>query len=179
MEQDLATLQVISETLKEDPQASQRTLAKKANMSLGMMNAILGRFAERGWIMLTNVNGRKLAYAVTADGIAELAKRGKSFALRTFKLANVYSETFCKKFMEAKAAGKTKVVLYGDSYIKFIIKYACNEVGLDFEHREATATILADEVCLAGELNDDDVQKKLIENGCFNLVEMMQGEIHG
>ena len=122
-----------------------------------MMNAILGRFAERGWIMLTNVNGRKLAYAVTADGIAELAKRGKDFALRTFKLANVYSETFCKKFMEAKAAGKTKVVLYGDSYIKFIIKYACNEVGLDFEHREATATILADEVCLAGELNDDDV----------------------
>ena len=179
MEQDLATLQVISETLNEEPQASQRTLAKKANMSLGMMNAILGRFVERGWIMLTNVNGRKLAYSVTAEGISELAKRGKSFALRTFKLANVYSETFCKKFMEAKAAGKTKVVLYGDSYIKFIIKYACNEVGLDFEHREATATILADEVCLAGELNDDDVQKKLIENGCFNLVEMMQGEIRG
>ena len=174
MEQDLATLQVISETLNEEPQASQRTLTKKANVSLGMMNAILGRFAERGWIMLTNVNGRKLAYAVTADGIAELAKRGKSFALRTFKLANVYSETFCKKFMEAKAAGKTKVVLYGDSYIKFIIKYACNEVGLDFEHREATATILADEVCLAGELNDDVVQKLLINAGCFSLVEMVQ-----
>ena len=174
MEQDLATLQVISETLNEEPQASQRTLAKKANMSLGMMNAILGRFVERGWIMLTNVNGRKLAYAVTADGIAELAKRGKAFALRTFKLANVYSETFCKKFMEAKAAGKTKVVLYGDSYIKFIIKYACNEVGLDFEHREATATILADEVCLAGELNDDVVQKLLINAGCFSLVNMVQ-----
>ena len=174
MEQNLATLQVISETLNEEPQASQRTLAKKANVSLGMMNAILGRFAERGWIMLTNVNGRKLAYAVTADGIAELAKRGKAFALRTFKLANVYSETFCKKFMEAKATGKTKVVLYGDSYIKFIIKYACNEVGLDFEHREATATILADEVCLAGELNDDVVQNKLIEDGCLNLVEIVQ-----
>ena len=124
--------------------------------------------------MLTNVNGRKLAYAVTAEGISELAKRGKAFALRTFKLANVYSETFCKKFMEAKAAGKTKVVLYGDSYIKFIIKYACNEVGLDFEHREATATILADEVCLAGELNDDVVQNKLIEDGCLNLVGIVQ-----
>ena len=83
MEQDLATLQVISETLKEAPQASQRTLAKKANMSLGMMNAILGRFVERGWIMLTNVNGRKLAYAVTAEGIAELTERGRRFAKRT------------------------------------------------------------------------------------------------
>lgn len=173
MEQDLATLQVISETLKEEPQASQRTLAKKANMSLGMMNAILGRFVERGWIMLTNVNGRKLAYAVTPDGISELAKRGKSFALRTFKLANVYSETFCKEFLEAKVAGKTKVVLYGDSYIKFIIKYACSEVGLDFEQKETSAKVLAEEVCLAGELNDEDVQDKLIKNGCFNLVEMV------
>lgn len=173
MEQDLATLQVISETLKEDPQVCQRTLAKKANMSLGMMNAILGRFVERGWIMLMNVNGRKLAYAVTAEGISELAKRGKSFALRIFKLANVYSETFCKKFLEAKAAGKTKVVLYGDSYIKFIIKYACSEAGIAFEHKEATATILADEVCLAGELNDEFYQKRLLDNGCINLLEMI------
>lgn len=174
MEQDLATLQVISETLNEEPQASQRTLAKKANISLGMMNAILGRFVERGWIMLTNVNGRKLAYAVTTEGISELAERGKKFALRTFKLANVYSDTFCKKFMEAKASGKTKVVLYGDSYIKFIIKYACNEVGLDFEQKDTSATILTDEVCLAGELNDDDVQKLLIKAGCFSLVNMVQ-----
>ena len=174
MEQELATLQVISETLNEDPQASQRTLAKKANVSLGMMNAILGRFIERGWIMLTNVNGRKLAYAVTPEGISDLTNRGKIFALKTFKLANVYSETFCKLFREAKASGKTKVILYGDSYIKFIIKYACNEVGMEFEHREATATILTDEVCLAGELNDEVVQKQLIKDGCFNLVEIIQ-----
>lgn len=139
-----------------------------------MMNAILGRFVERGWIMLTNVNGRKLAYAVTPDGISELAKRGKAFALRTFKLANVYSEAFCKKFMEEKASGKTKVLLYGDSYIKFIIKYACNEVGMEFEQKATTATILTDEVCLAGELNDDDVLENLIEKGCFNLVEVVQ-----
>lgn len=124
--------------------------------------------------MLTNVNGRKLAYAVTSDGISELAKRGKSFALRTFKLANVYSEAFCKRFMEEKASGKTKVILYGDSYIKFIIKYACSEVGLDFEQKETSANVLAEEVCLAGELNDDGVQQKLIENGCFNLIEMVQ-----
>lgn len=175
MEQDLATLQVISETLNEEPHASQRTLAKKANVSLGMMNAILGRFVERGWIMLTNVNGRKLAYAVTADGIAELAKRGKAFALRTFKLANVYSDTFYKKFMEAKAFGKTKVVLYGDSYIKFIIKYACMEAGLKFEQKETMSQILVDEICLAGELNDEGVQKVLIDNGCFNLIEIVQG----
>lgn len=174
MEQDLTTLQVISNTLKENPQASQRILAKNANMSLGMMNAILGRFVERGWIMLTNVNGRKLAYAVTPDGISELAKRGKLFALRTFKIANDYSEIFCKKFMKAKASGKTKVVLYGDSYIKFIIKYACIETGLEFEQKDKFEKILKNEICLAGELNENGVQEKLIQEGCFNLVDTAQ-----
>lgn len=174
MDLDLATLQVISETLKEDPQASQRTLAKKANVSLGMMNAILGRFVERGWIMLTNVNGRKLAYAVTPEGISDLTNRGKIFALKTFKLANVYSETFCKLFREAKASGKTKVVLYGESYIKFIIKYACMETGLEFEQKESSAQVLLNEFCVVGELNDEEVQEKLVEKGCFNLVEMVQ-----
>lgn len=75
--------------------------------------------------------------------------------------------------MEAKAAGKTKVILYGDSYIKFIIKYACNEVGMEFEAKESTAKILTDEVCLAGELNDTESQKKLVNNGCFSLLDLV------
>ena len=76
-------------------------------------------------------------------------------------------------FMEAKVSGKTKVVLYGDSYIKFIIKYACSEVGLDCEQKETTAKVLTDEVCLAGELNDTESQKKLVNNGCFSLLDLV------
>lgn len=108
------------------------------------------------------------------DGTLELTNRGKRFALRTFKLANIYSEIFCKKFKEAKSSGKTKVILYGDSYVRFIIKYACNEVGVDFEEKELTDKVLTNEICFAGELNDDDVQKLLINAGCFSLVNMVQ-----
>ena len=42
---------------------------------------------------------------------------------------------------------------------------------MEFEQK---ATILTDEVCLAGELNDDEVQKLLINAGCFSLVNMVQ-----
>lgn len=76
--------------------------------------------------------------------------------------------------MEAKAFGKTKVILYGQSYIKFIIKYACNEVGMEFEEKDASDKVMSDAVCIAGELNAEDVQKVLIEKGCLNLVEMVQ-----
>lgn len=43
-------------------------------MSLGMMNVIIGRFVERSWIILTNVNARKLVYAITSVGIKDLAE---------------------------------------------------------------------------------------------------------
>lgn len=42
---------------------------------------------------------------------------------------------------------------------------------MEFEQK---ATILTDEVCLAGELNDDEVQKLLINAGCFSLVNIVQ-----
>lgn len=95
MNSDVATLQSIAKTLEEEPLASQRVLAENAGMSIGLMNAVLKRFVERGWIMLTNVNLRKLSYAVTPDGIAELTSRSQKFAKRTFAIANTYNETFC------------------------------------------------------------------------------------
>ena len=42
---------------------------------------------------------------------------------------------------------------------------------MEFEQK---ATILTDEVCLAGELNDDEVQKLFINAGCFSLVNIVQ-----
>ena len=42
---------------------------------------------------------------------------------------------------------------------------------MEFEQK---ATILTDEVCLAGELNDDEVQKLLINAGCSSLVNIVQ-----
>ena len=62
MNSDVATLQSIAKTLEEEPLASQRVLAENAGMSIGLMNAVLKRFVERGWIMLINVNLRKLSY---------------------------------------------------------------------------------------------------------------------
>lgn len=175
MEQDLATLRVISETLKDNPQASQRTLAKKADMSLGLMNAILQRFVERGWIMVSNVNARKLAYAVTAEGIAELAERGKKFAIRTFKLANEYNDVIYNEILMAKKSGKTKVTLYGKSYIKFLLVYVCKTLEIDFLEKEIDDELYMDinSYNIIGELEDIRTDRNLIMKGFVSLVEIL------
>lgn len=172
MDQDLATLQVISDTLKEKPEANQRTLAENTGMSIGLMNAVLKRFAERGWIMLTNVNGRKLAYALTADGILELTERAKRFAVKNFSLANECNEKICAIVRDAKEAGKHTVVLYGQSYIKFLILYACEKYGMYFE--ECSDNIYRkDSLCLIGELSEVNDVNEMTSAGWVNLVEMV------
>lgn len=176
MNSDIATLQNISDTLKQNPMASQRVLAENAGISIGLMNAILKRFVERGWIMLTNVNKRKLSYAVTSEGIAELTERGKKFVARTFKIAHTYNESLVEEIALAVKQGKNKVVLYGDSYIKFLLEYACRENQVSFEVRSAEnfLNIEKDSFCIAGEMNDESVQKKLLAAGCTDILDIVQ-----
>lgn len=172
LEQDLATLQVISDTLKEEPHANQRTLAENTGMSIGLMNAVLKRFVERGWIMLSNVNGRKLAYALTSKGIGELTVRAKQFAVRNFSLANECNEKISTMVKDAREEGKRTVVLYGQSYIKFLIVYACEKYGMQLEE-SSDRNYRRDALCLIGELSEVDNLDEMTGDGWVNLVEIV------
>ena len=173
---EITTLKSIAETLRVQLYAIQRTLAKNADMSAALMNAVLKRFVERGWIMLSSVNKRKLAYAVTPAGLNELAARGKKFVVRTFRIAHTYNEALTEEIALAKQQGKNKVVLYGESYIKFLLEYASRENQLSFEIRSATESpkIEKDAFCIAGEMNDESVQKKLIAAGCTDVLDIVR-----
>ena len=178
MNTDVMTLQSIADTLKNEPLASQRVLADNAGISIGLMNAVLKRFVERGWIMLSNVNLRKLSYAITPTGMAELSARSQKFAKRTFELANSYNQIVCDEILKAKQNGKSKVVLFGNSYIKFLLEYACKENDVLFENRAETENpvIKADEFCIAGELNDEETKDSLVTAGCVDLLDIMQNK---
>lgn len=174
MNSDVATLQSIADTLKEEPLASQRVLAENAGMSIGLMNAVLKRFVERGWIMLTNVNLRKLSYAVTPAGIAELTARSRSFAKRNFALANKYNETICKLVAAAKKEGKNTLALYGNSYIKFLLEYACGIQNFKFMEKSVSEEIEEGALCIIGEQCEDEDIARLTEQGGVSLLDLLE-----
>ena len=174
MKSDVATLQNIADTLKEEPMASQRVLAENAGISIGLMNAILKRFVERGWIMLTNVNLRKLSYAVTPAGIAELSARSQKFAKRTFEIANKYNETLCKVVSDANKEGKSTLVLYGKSYIKFLLIYACQTYNVTFLEKTVDEPIEEDAFCVVGEQCEEEDIARLTEQGGVSLLDLME-----
>lgn len=173
MNKDIATLQVIADTLDQNPMASQRALAENAGISIGLMNAILKRFVERGWIMLKNVNIRKLSYAVTAEGIAELRTRSQNFARRTFELVNNYNEKLLALVSQAKNEGKNEVWLFGNSYIKFLLIYACQTLNVNFVEKSLKNSVDKNAFCIIGELNDEKEIERLEKEGCLNLLNVV------
>jgi len=177
MTNDIATLQNIADTLQSTPLATQRILAQNAGMSVGLMNAVLKRFVERGWIMFSHVNAQKLSYALTSKGIAEITARGKKFARRTFQIASTYHEAMVELIQNAKNAGKSKVLLFGESYIRFLLEYACKEIGMNLEKLDVPENfeeIKKDDssLLIAGDMCEEDVMEKLLERGCVSLIDV-------
>lgn len=137
------------------------------------MNAVLKRFVERGWTMLSNVNVRELAYAITPEGIAELKAHSQKFAKRTFELANTYNETLCNIIREAKSQGKNTLVLYGKSYIRFLLIYACQILNVSFIEKEVDEPLENNALRVIRELNSEDEIENLKEKGCQNLLDLI------
>ncbi len=67
----------IFKTLKDDPQISQRELARKLGVSLGRVNFCLKALAQKGLIKVSNFRNNKnkqaYAYLLTPSGIEEKA----------------------------------------------------------------------------------------------------------
>jgi len=56
--------------LKQNPSLTQRSLAHRLNISLGLTNAILQNLIHRGWIKAKKLTGRKILYLITPQGMA-------------------------------------------------------------------------------------------------------------
>ncbi|SDX67657.1 EPS-associated transcriptional regulator, MarR family [Litoreibacter albidus] len=72
--------------LQENPEMSQRDLAKAVGVSVGRMNYVLGALVDKGLVKLGNFTAakdkRRYAYVLTPQGIAKRAALTRSFLAR-------------------------------------------------------------------------------------------------
>ena len=164
----------VQQTLTLSPDSSQRDLAEGAHMSLGMTNALLKRFVQKGWIMMKKVSPRTIRYVLTSDGMNALAERSRSYMSRTFRNIRECTESVERAVMESKQRGCTQVVLYGESDIAFIIEYACSKYGLKFSVERQVpdkVTSVPEMMLLISEQLDDESAENLRNAGARGVWE--------
>lgn len=129
---ELVILESIYASQKTPRVLKQRDLANAAGASLGMTNAILKRLAHKGLIIILRVNSRNIQYAVTPDGINEIARRSYRFFKRTIKNVVFYRDRIDEAIAQAKLRGVQAVLLIGVSDLDFIVEHSCDRHGLPF-----------------------------------------------
>jgi DNA-binding MarR family transcriptional regulator len=128
---------IILEYIYYNDSLKHRELADKAGISLGMVNAILKRLIEKGWLMTKRLNSRNISYVVSPDGIEEIFKRSYCYFKRTIDDIKFYRDKIEQLVEGAVNAGYKEVVLIGKSDLDFLVEYACGKAGAPLKRVEA------------------------------------------
>lgn len=111
---------------------SQRELAARTGLSLGLTNTLIKRFIERGWVKLLHINGRKVKYALTAEGMEEIAFRTVEYFARASKNTSLYRHKIESFVAHYARLGYTGLLLLSPHELDFLFEYACLKYGLVF-----------------------------------------------
>jgi len=103
--------------LKQNPSTSQRSLAHKLNISLGLTNAILQNLIHRGWIKAKKMTGRKILYLITPQG---MARATNLIYDRFWEAQNYYQytkEILTSYLTDLYNQGKRRAIIYGTNQL--------------------------------------------------------------
>lgn len=129
---ELVILENIYDAASHPAGIRQRDLAHIAGASLGMTNVILKRLAKKGLITVRRMNSRIIQYAITPDGVNEIARRSYRYFKRTIRNVVFYRDRLDAAVAAAKRKGCSAVLLIGVSDLDFIVEHACARHGLSF-----------------------------------------------
>jgi DNA-binding MarR family transcriptional regulator len=77
-------LEILAE-LETNTAVSQRTLARRLGIALGLTNLIIRKLVRRGWVHMIHVKANRVRYLITPDGLAEKARMSRDYLAQTIR----------------------------------------------------------------------------------------------
>jgi len=108
----LRTLQLLEE-IDQNQMLSQRYLAKKLNVSLGLINSFIRQLAKKGYFKVTTIPKNRVAYILTPMGMAEKSKLTYAYIHHSYQFYKGARDKLRLLFQELEKIGVRRVVFYG------------------------------------------------------------------
>ncbi len=118
------------EAVHEDSRVTQRGLASKLGIALGLANIYLKRMIHKGYIKCVNVQPNRISYLITPRGIAEKARLTYEFMDYSLHLYGEVRQHLREAMQDCAAAG-TRVAIYGSGEAAELAYLSLNESGLE------------------------------------------------
>jgi DNA-binding Lrp family transcriptional regulator len=118
------------EAVEEDSRVTQRSLANRLGIALGLTNIYLRRLVRKGYIKCVNVQSNRISYLITPRGIAEKARLTYEFMDYSLHL---YGEVrqHLRAVLQDCAAADRRVAIYGRGEAAELAYLSLKEFGLD------------------------------------------------
>ncbi len=112
--QDIRSLQILEE-IHNNHSPTQRDLARKLNISLGLVNSFMKRLARKGYLKITTIPRNRVRYILTPKGFAEKSRLTYEFIQYSFHFYKEALRNIQDLLKEFEKRGVKKVVFYGAS----------------------------------------------------------------
>ncbi|MDL1966985.1 MAG: winged helix-turn-helix transcriptional regulator [Deltaproteobacteria bacterium] len=180
--QDLRTLQILEE-IEKDKTPSQRYLAGKLNISLGLVNSFIKRLAQKGLFKIKNIPKNRVKYILTPKGAAEKTRLTYKYIQYSFQFYKSAREKLRILFYGLTKNGNKKIVFYGAgdlaeiAYISLIEvpielvavidDYKAGEIFMDFviTGSDYLSTIYFDKIIITGIDDTENILNSILKKG--------------
>ena len=110
--QDIRSLQFLEE-IDNNHSPTQRDMARKFNISLGLVNSFIKRLARKGYIKITTIPRNRVRYILTPRGFAEKSRLTFEFIQYSLHFYKRALRNLQDLLSELEERGVKKVVFYG------------------------------------------------------------------
>jgi len=118
------------EAVEQDSRITQRSLAGKLGIALGLTNIYLKRLVRKGYIKCVNVQSNRITYLITPRGIAEKARLTYEFMDYSLHLYGEVRQHLREALAECAAANR-RVAIYGRGEAAELAYLSLREFGLE------------------------------------------------
>src|SRR6185369_14466278 len=126
---DFKAFQLLAEVADEQP-VSQRELAKRLGIALGLVNSYLKNFVAKGFIRIKNYPHNRYAYLLTPNGMAEKARLAYQHVNYFTSLYTVTRKDYLTLFRQLEEAGVKEVLFCGVDEVAEVAYLSLQETGL-------------------------------------------------
>jgi hypothetical protein len=111
--------------------ASQRSMALRLGIAVGLANAYLKRCVRKGWVKVGQVPARRYAYYLTPQGFAEKSRLTAEYLGYSFSFFRNARAQCVGLFEAAHGRGAARVILAGDGDLAEIAVLAALETDIE------------------------------------------------
>ncbi|MFW6282156.1 MAG: winged helix-turn-helix transcriptional regulator [bacterium] len=118
--------------LDKEDNPSQREIAKKTGISLGLVNTLIKKCAKQGLVQIDKLNSRNIKYVLTPAGIKKITKKTINYVERSYKaIQKIQREV--KELASRHIQGEKEIhLLKKEDEIYNLVKKTLDDIGVSY-----------------------------------------------